>query len=178
MINFYYDESGRMIGFYTNMTSTPGTYYYAYNLQGDVIGIVDSTGTVVVEYTYDEWGKPLTKTGTLANTIGTINPIRYRGYYYDSETGFYYCQSRYYDITGYNMFAYCGNNPVNRVDPTGQFWITSLIVTAVAVVCTVALSSCSAQPTSDVGAASPYSPSNSTDYNCHAYALGEKRGNM
>ena len=126
------------------------------------------------------------------NHIANVNPIRYRGYYYDTESGLYYLKSRYYDpvtcrfinADGYistgqgllstNMFAYCGNNPVNRKDPTGQFWITALIVTAVAVVCTFALSSCSTQPTSDVGAASPYSPSNSTDYNCYAYALGEK----
>ena len=74
------------------------------------------------------------------------------------------------------MFAYCGNNPVNRKDPTGQFWITALIVTAVAVVCTVALSGCSAQPTSDVGAAKPYvdmpGSDDETSPNCYAYAIG------
>ena len=98
------------------------------------------------------------------NHIANVNPIRYRGYYYDTESGLYYLKSRYYDpvtcrfinADGYistgqgllstNMFAYCGNNPVNRKDPTGQFWITALIVTAVVAVCTVTLSGCSAKP--------------------------------
>ena len=79
-------------------------------------------------------------------------------------------------MIGYNMFAYCGNNPVNRKDPTGQFWITALIVATVAVVCTIALSGCSAQPTSDVGAAKPYvdmpGSDDPTSPNCYAYAIG------
>ena len=112
------------------------TYYYVTNLQGDVLRILDETGTTVAAYTYDPWGKLLSATGTLAET----NPLRYRGYYYDAETCLYYVSSRYYDpeigrwinadgyvstgqdIIGCNMFAYCGNNPVNRSDPTGQFW--------------------------------------------------------
>ena len=94
----------------------------------------------MVTYTYDEWGKILSVTGTLANTVGQMNPIRYRGYYYDVETGLYYLQSRYYDpetcrfinaddiaylgmggLTSYNLFAYCGNNPVMGYDPYGTF---------------------------------------------------------
>lgn len=95
----------------------------------------------MVSYTYDAWGKVLSVTGTLASTIGTINPFRYRGYYYDRETGFYYLNSRYYDpevgrfinadavlganggIVGYNLFAYCNNNPVNYSDPSGECWL-------------------------------------------------------
>ena len=73
------------------------TYYYEFNVQGDIIGIIDSTGTKVVEYTYGAWGDILSGTGTLADTIGQRNPLRYRGYYYDAETGFYYLTSRYYD---------------------------------------------------------------------------------
>jgi RHS repeat-associated protein len=113
---------------------------------------------MVVEYAYDAWGKVLSVTGTLANTIGALNPFRYRDYYYDTETGFYYCISRYYDpeicrwinadgvisgvgsdVKGYNVFAYCFNNPVNLQDETGNWprWITkavAVVATAVAVV--------------------------------------------
>ena len=92
-IVYLYDENGSKYGFTYNGVS----YYYELNLQGDVVGIYDSTGTTVVTYAYDVWGKVLSVTGTLASTIGQINPIRYRGYYYDNETGFYFLQSRYYD---------------------------------------------------------------------------------
>ena len=92
---------------------------------------------VVVSYTYDPYGKPLTTTGSLASTLGADNPLRYRGYVFDSETGMYYLQSRYYDpatcrfinadsyastgqgILGHNMFAYCLNSPVNLQDSSG-----------------------------------------------------------
>ena len=112
-------------------------YWYVFNAQGDVIGLIDATGAYVVEYTYDSWGKPLSKTGSLADTLGTLNPFRYRGYIYDEETGLYYCQSRYYDPEadrwlnadeyastgvgplGHNMFAYCNNNPISLCDSTG-----------------------------------------------------------
>ena len=178
---FNYDASGTPL----TVTYNGATYYYATNLQGDIVAILDSTGTAVVTYTYDAWGNPLSTTGTLAATLGAANPLRYRGYVYDTETGLYYVSSRYYDpeigrwinpdgfvstgqdITGYNMFAYCGNNPVNRKDPTGQFWITALIVTAVVAVCTVTLSGCSAQPTKP----SNYVQENSTNQNCYSYAF-------
>ena len=114
-------------------------YFYQLNLQGDVIGIIDTTGASVAKYAYDAWGRVVYNTGSMA----AINPIRYRGYYYDAELGMYYLQSRYYDPTlkrfinadgfastgkkflGYNMFAYCNNNPVNRSDPTGNLpdWV-------------------------------------------------------
>ena len=132
-IVYLYDESGIRYGFTYNGIS----YYYELNLQGDVIGIYDSTGAKVVEYTYNVWGELLSVTGSLASTIGQANPIRYRGYYYDNETGYYYLQSRYYDpetgrflnadgqlnqdtMQGYNLYAYCGYNPVNRIDPDGK----------------------------------------------------------
>lgn len=113
-------------------------YYYVTNLQGDVIAILDSTGATVVQYTYDAWGKVLSITGSMADTIGVINPLLYRGYIYDHDTGLYYLQSRYYNPTierfinadafvstgqgliGNNMFAYCGNNPIMYADPTGS----------------------------------------------------------
>ena len=72
------------------------TYYYEKNLQGDIVAILDANGNTVVEYTYDIWGKLLGITGSLADTIGTINPLRYRGYYYDEDTKLYYLNARYY----------------------------------------------------------------------------------
>ena len=142
----YMEHNGQAVYFTHAPDGTPmgmltegNAYFYITNLQGDVVGILNSSGQVVVQYTYDAWGNPLSCTGTLATTIGTLNPIRYRGYVYDTETQLYYLQSRYYDpeigrfinadaftstgqgFTGNNMFAYCGNNPVNYVDPTGEF---------------------------------------------------------
>jgi len=118
------------------------SYWYVQNAQKDIIGIIDSTGNYVVQYTYDSWGNPLTVTSTLpeGNKLATLNPFRYRGYIYDDETGFYYCQSRYYDpevgrwlnaddvisgvggdIRGYNAFSYCFNNPCGYIDHLGHF---------------------------------------------------------
>ena len=73
------------------------TYFYVTNLQGDVVAILDSNGTAVVRYTYNAWGQVFEPTGSMATTLGDDNPLRYRGYVYDTETGLYYLQSRYYD---------------------------------------------------------------------------------
>ena len=127
------------------------TYYYVRNLQGDVIQVVDAGGEAVAAYGYDTWGRLMKSEDGRGNTasapgsIAQLNPIRYRGYYYDTETGFYYLNSRYYDpnicrfinadeyvSTGQgmlenNMFAYCGNDPVNMSDPTGEFAISATL---------------------------------------------------
>ena len=118
-------------------------YFYVKNLQGDVIRIIDLAGTEVASYVYDAWGNVISITDnngnaiTNPNHIGNLNPFRYRGYYYDTESGFYYLMSRYYDpvthrfinADGYfqsggnildaNMHSYCGNNPIMFADPTG-----------------------------------------------------------
>ena len=114
------------------------TYYFEKNAQGDVLSIYDEAGTVVSEYIYDAWGNVVDIVGD--EELAKINPFRYRGYYQDNETGFYYLQSRYYDgVTGrflnadeityitlsenfneYNMFSYCNNNPVKAVDYNGH----------------------------------------------------------
>ena len=99
-------------------------------MQGDIIQIVDANGAVVVEYTYDAWGKVLNVTGSMADTLGKIQPFRYRGYVYDVETGLYYLRSRYYRPTesrflnldclmNSNLFAYCLNNQVIKFDKNG-----------------------------------------------------------
>ena len=90
-MHFVYDVLGPAAMIYNG---TP--YYYLRNAQGDIVGIVDTSGNTVVSYTYDAWGKLLTTTGTMASTLGAYNPLRYRGYVYDAETGLYYLTSRYY----------------------------------------------------------------------------------
>ena len=103
-----------------------------------MVAIIDADGNVKVEYTYDAWGKILSISGPMADTLGAVNPLTYRGYVYDTETDLYYLQSRYYapavgrfinadalvstgqGILGNNMFAYCNNNPCNRVDSKGH----------------------------------------------------------
>ena len=146
---YLYDESGAPIGLqYRNKTYEKydfDTYYFEKNLQGDIIAIYTENGTKIGSYTYDAWGNCTVSTESGTTTIQkqivrTLNPFRYRGYYYDTDTGLYYLQSRYYnpkwgrflnadgyvnangDLIGFNMYAYCGNSPVNRVDSTGQFW--------------------------------------------------------
>ena len=92
-LHFFYDAQGRPAVVDFNGVK----YGYVHNLQGDIVAIVDGGGNQVVEYTYDAWGRPLSKTGTKADTLGTLNPFRYRGYVYDEETGLYYLRSRYYN---------------------------------------------------------------------------------
>ena len=139
VLDFVYDESGKpfALKYSTNGTSFQ-TYYYVLNLQGDVVKLIHYIPGFeyesVAAYEYDAWGNIVSSSGRLAE----INPLRYRGYYYDSETGFYYLQSRYYDpanrrfisadsyqstgqgFVGTNMFAYCNNNTPIYSDPTGH----------------------------------------------------------
>lgn len=138
-LEFFYDESGQpyalLVRDLSTATPTEAWYFYVTNLQGDVVMLLDASGTTVAEYSYDAWGKVLSAP---TNGIGRDNPLRYRGYYYDWETGLYYLQSRYYDpaigrfinadtyastgqgILGCNMFAYCGNSPVCLADRFGK----------------------------------------------------------
>lgn len=132
-LHFFYGADGSPAVVMYNGAS----YGYVKNLQGDIVSIVNSSGAEVVHYTYDAWGKLLSKTGTLATSLGTLNPFRYRGYVYDEETGLYYLRSRYYNPTwgrfvnadislnsGYalfahNQFCYCLNSPVIGIDSDG-----------------------------------------------------------
>ena len=132
---YYYDSAANPV----SMRVSGKDYFYVRNLQNDVIALIDDTGETVVEYKYNSWGKILSITGSKAGTIGKTNPFRYRGYYYDEETGMYYLKNRYYDpeirrfisadsyISGFNstmcnVFCYCGNNPVSNSDPEGTFF--------------------------------------------------------
>ena len=141
LIVYSYDASGYPISMTyrksTDAATAAEVYFLATNLQGDVTYIYDIDGNRVVTYNYDAWGNILSISGTKASTIGRYNTFRYRSYYYDNETGFYYLNSRYYDpasgrflnadgqlndgLLGYNLFAYCENNPVSYTDPTGEW---------------------------------------------------------
>ena len=142
---FMYDGNGPMVLKYDDGLNQYGNveFHYELNLQGDVVAIISSSGERVVEYTYDAWGNVIDITGSAKDTIGVHNSLRYRGYVYDTETGFYYLQSRYYDpkvgrflnaditvytgqgFVGCNMYAYCINNPTNHFDLEGTdaVWI-------------------------------------------------------
>ena len=149
---FSYDANGNVVAVNYNGTY----YYYVRNGQGDIVRLIDGSNNTVVEYAYDSWGKQLSCTGSLASTLGTQNPFRYRGYIYDPETALYYLQTRYYDpetarfinadiyvstgqgVLGHNMYAYCMNNPANMLDSEGTvglaLFIGGLIATAVGAV--------------------------------------------
>ena len=152
-------------------------YHYIHNSHGDIVGIIDAAGNLVVEYKYDAWGKPLSVTGTLKTSLGILNPFRYRGYVYDEESDLYYLENRYYlscinrFINGdwvflniyprtskplyQNLFAYCENNPVTKFDPYGLWsWKTVLkaVATVAVVVATIAISASIGGPVGTVSA--------------------------
>ena len=131
-----------MIGFKYNNE----IYYYQKNYQNDITGIYDSSYNLVVIYKYDGWGKVLSVVENTTNNIGSINPFRYRSYYYDEETSLYYLNSRYYnpkwcrfinadgiiganqDIYSTNLYIYASNNPVKYFDSDGEFVLTAFAI--------------------------------------------------
>ena len=133
-LHFYYDAQGK-----PGMIRYNGEYYYyLYNLQGDVIAIIDDYANAVAEYYYDAWGKQTGCYGVMSQTLGKLNPFLYRGYVYDEETGLYYLRSRYYNpewgrfvsadsaidiampLFGANVYSYCMNSPVMHIDSDGN----------------------------------------------------------
>ena len=147
LLKYYYDADGTRLA----VESNGKVYYYKYNTTGDVISLMDEDFNDIAYYSYNAYGKPESVTDASGNDISqnsehiaNKNPFRYRGYYYDSETGLYYLQSRYYDpeigrfinadgelnndIFGSNLFAYCINNPINMIDSCGNWpkWVTGI----------------------------------------------------
>ena len=161
LIVYLYDVAGSPIGMMYRTTSYAvdqwDVFWFEKNLQGDIVAVYNSAGTKVATYNYSEsWGNHTVSYSNGGGSTGAqYNPFRYRGYYYDTDLGMYYLQSRYYDsntcrfispddisylgangdLTSYNLYAYCGNNPVNYVDPSGHsFWAVVLIGALVGVV--------------------------------------------
>ena len=137
--SYIYNSGGEIEAIYYKKS----VYYYIKNGQQDIIGLSDASGQRVVDYSYDTWGNLLKTGGSMASTLGVDNPFRYRGYYYDTETGLYYLESRYYNpelgrmmsadslsvlgmskttLNDKNLYNYCDGNPVGRVDESGNFW--------------------------------------------------------
>ena len=158
LVLYLYDAEGTPIGMQYRNTSYAenvfDTYWFEKNLQGDIVAVYNQAGTKLIAYTYDAWGNAsITYSNGGASTTATYNPFRYRGYYFDSESGFYYLNSRYYDpaigrfitadkfstikassfeLTDKNLYAYCDNNPVTRTDNGGAFWETVFDVVSLA----------------------------------------------
>ena len=145
-IVYLYDESSIIGMEYTSANGSAQLYYFQRNLQGDVTAIFDTSGNMVANYRYDAWGNCTIGAGTTDYAVANANPIRYRGYYYDDDTGLYYCNARYYSpkwrrfispddtayldpesVNGLNLYCYCNNDPVNYADPSGCAMVSFLI---------------------------------------------------
>ena len=151
---YLYDSNGAPIGMqyrFAGTSYTWETYWFAKNSQGDIVAIYSNDGTKILSYTYDAWGNHEVEYHVSSNNVVHYNPFRYRGYYFDEDLGMYYLQSRYYDpaigrfispdsvdylgadgdLTTYNLYDYCGNNPVMYDDPSGHIVLSALFSGAI-----------------------------------------------
>ena len=135
--DFLYDENGSLYGFVKDKVEK---YLYIRDSLQNILGIADINGKIIVKYGYDAWGLTTKIEDSSTSHIGDLNPFRYKGYYYDSESGMYYCKTRYYvplwgrwlnadspffldphNIRNCNLFSYCVNDPVSGKDFDGTF---------------------------------------------------------
>ena len=144
-IYYHYNEKEELVGFNYNTKE----YFYIRDITGNITNIIDSNGTIKVSYEYDAWGKVINIDGD--EDLIEINSYLYKGYYYDKETQLFWVSSRYYSpelcrwispddieyldpesVNGLNLYVYCGNDPINKYDPTGHSAILiGLIIGAV-----------------------------------------------
>ena len=158
-MDYLYDENGMLYGFIYNGAK----YFYIRDTMQNILSIIDASGACIVQYNYSAYGECISVTGAMAGTVGEVNSFRYKGYYFDRETGFFYCKSRYYlpewkrwlnsdnytmlemaDVNKLNLFSYCANNPITNVDENGfKFFrigtALDFAVTAVAAVAAIAV---------------------------------------
>ena len=201
---YLYDANNNAIGFEYSYFPTSSIFatsriYYEKNLQGDVVGLLDARGTKIASYAYDAWGNVTSSSCISSYQLPyTLNHIKYRGYYQDDETDFYYLQSRYYDaevgrfinadsvqqlgkaklvIAANNLYCYCENNPCLYIDPTGK----GVFVLTLAVICiAIGVSGCARKETPKkyvpkYNISAEKITSDTMNYNCYAYALGKRK---
>lgn len=155
---FHYDEANALVGFSVNSKD----YFYDRDILGNINAVIDSAGTTLISYAYSDFGAVTENVADSdeARLVAKVNPFKFKGYFFDSETGFYYLKSRYYspelgrfisadgeigqvgNTMGMNLFAYCRNNPINLSDEGGNWpsWATKLCIgLAVIAICAIAV---------------------------------------
>ncbi len=143
ILDFIYDSNSMLVG----VNTIEGNYFNVRDIIDNIIGLIDKNGNFVIKYNYDAWGKLLDKVALIDCIVSRHNPFIYKGYYFDSETNFYYLNSRYYSpeicrfispdsvdylepgsFNGLNLYCYCMNNPISYCDPSGHFVLSSFLI--------------------------------------------------
>lgn len=146
-LDFLYDENDELFGFIKDGSSK---YSYVRDFLQNITGIIDSSGKFVVKYNCSAYGNVSVLQDT--NGLASINPFLYKGYYFDKESGMFYCHTRYYvpewcrwlnadsiefynpsSLFEQNFYCYCNNNPVCYIDPSSYIavFLIGLIVGAI-----------------------------------------------